>query len=71
LEQEEWTLTTHCVIVFVALDKSGKPRKVPTWLPLTKEDERLHTYAGRLMELRESIDREMQPFIRKDADDGA
>jgi acyl-CoA hydrolase len=66
LEHEQWTLTTHCIIVFAALDDQGHPREVPAWEPLTEKDRRLHTYASRLMELRKNIELEMRPFIGDD-----
>lgn len=51
--------TTHCVIIFVAMDKEGKPVEVPHWTPQTEEDTALHSYAQRLMELRKGIEDEM------------
>lgn len=56
--------TTHCVIVFVALDDAGKPVAVPKWLPHTDEQRSLADYAQRLMQLREGIETEMQAFIQ-------
>ena len=55
---------THCVIVFVALDQSGKPVAVPKWEPSTPEQRKLCEYAQRLMHLREDIETEMQGFIQ-------
>jgi acyl-CoA hydrolase len=52
--------TTHCIIVFVALDDAGKPTPVPKWHPETEEDRALEAYALRLMDLRKSIEAEMQ-----------
>jgi len=51
--------TTHCIIVFVALDDAGKPADVPSWLPSSEEDRALERYAVRLMELRKGIEAEM------------
>ena len=31
-------LTTHCLIVFVALDESRQPKPVPRWEPQSDED---------------------------------
>ncbi len=56
--------TTHCVIVFVALDEHGKPVAVPDFAPSTEEQRRLCAYAQRLMQLREGIETEMQEFIQ-------
>jgi len=56
-----YTPTTSCITVFVALDNEGKPTKVPTWKPETEEDQALARYAEKLMEIRETIKREMPP----------
>jgi acyl-CoA hydrolase len=51
--------TGHCVIVFVALDESGRPKPVPAWMPETEVDRALEAYALRLIELRRMMDAEM------------
>jgi acyl-CoA hydrolase len=51
--------TGHCVIVFVALDQSGKPALVPQWQPQSEIDQALEAYAVRLGELRRQMDAEM------------
>jgi acyl-CoA hydrolase len=56
-----FTQTTHCIIVFVAVDDSGQPVEVPSWNPENDDDRALENYAKRLMELRKQIDDEMQP----------
>lgn len=50
------TKTTHCVIVFVAVDEQGNPVAVARWHPETEEDVALERYAIRLMELRKGIE---------------
>ena len=45
-------LTTHCLIVFVALDESRQPRPVPRWEPRSDEDLALEKHARQLIELR-------------------
>lgn len=55
--------TTHCVIVFVALDDDNEPIEIPKLVPASEEDEKLEQYAIRLMELRKDIDKEMEPFL--------
>ena len=50
-----YTQTTHCIIVFVAVDDQGTPVEVKRWQPQTKEDVALEQYAKRLMELRGRI----------------
>lgn len=59
-KEEEKIKTTHCVIIFVALDADGKPEAIPTWVPETAGEKKLEAYAKRLMELRASIQEEME-----------
>jgi acyl-CoA hydrolase len=59
----EYQNTTHCIMVFVAVDAEGKSRKVTKLVPNTEEDIKLEQYAKRLMELRKSIEEEMHPYI--------
>jgi len=58
-----FTKTTHCIIVFVAVDDSGKPVPVPAWVPQSEREKLMQQYAKRLMELRKDIEQEMAPFI--------
>ena len=53
-----YTKTTHCMIVFVALDDQGRPVEVERWRPETEEDAALEQYAKRLTELRRGIEDE-------------
>jgi acyl-CoA hydrolase len=55
--------TTHCIIIFVAVDDQGQPVPVPTWTPTTPDDLALQQYALRLMDLRKQIDAEMNPHL--------
>jgi len=55
--------TTHCVIVFVALDVNGSPVPVPAWTPQTLEESAMHRYAIKLMELRKSAEDEIRPYL--------
>lgn len=57
--------TTHCIIVFVALDEDGRPTEIPMWQPQSPEEENLHRYALSLMDKRNEIEREMQPYYRE------
>jgi len=54
--------TTHCVVVFVAVNDDGKPVPVPSWEPDTEEEHAAQRYARRLVELRGAIEEEMRPF---------
>lgn len=51
----EFSLATHCLLVFVAMDENRKPVPVPPWRPRTKEDERLSTGAVERTEARREI----------------
>lgn len=55
--------TTHCIIVFVAVDEQGNPRPVPKWTPQTEPEKQLEAYAKKLMDLRRHIEEEMKPFL--------
>ncbi|HEX9115823.1 MAG TPA: acyl-CoA thioesterase [Anaerolineae bacterium] len=55
----QYTPTTHCIIVFVALDEHGRPTPVPAWEPESANDIALQQYARRIMELRKGIEEEM------------
>lgn len=52
--------TTHCIIVFAAVDNSGKTTPVPEWKPETEEEKQLYKYAIRLSEMRKNINEEME-----------
>ena len=55
--------TTHCIIIFVAVDPDGRPVQVPAWAPQRAEDHALMAYAQKLMALRQGIEEEMRPYI--------
>lgn len=61
--KEEMAQTTHCIIVFVAVDEHGKPQPVSQWQPVNEEDRALEAYAKKLMALRGEIENEMKPFL--------
>lgn len=52
--------TTHCIIIFVAVDSDGQPISVPTWQPQTDADRGLEAYAQKLMALRKGIEDEIK-----------
>jgi len=56
---------THCVLVFVAVDKNGKPTSVRKWTPITEQEKLMEKYAIKLKKIHEEIDDEMQSFISK------
>ena len=63
IKEETRVKTTHCIIVFVAVDHNNRPVVVPKWTPTTEEDITLEKYAINLMERRKEIDETMRPFI--------
>jgi acyl-CoA hydrolase len=56
--------TTHCIIVFVCVDAVGNPQAVQKWIPTTKAQKDLEGYAIRLMDLRKTIEVEMEPYLK-------
>ena len=48
--ETEWTRTTICLMVFVAVDDAGKPQRVPAWVPETDADRVLADYAQDMKE---------------------
>lgn len=65
LGKGDFAKNTHCIIVFVAVDEDGQPKEVPVFKPTTAEEIAMHGYAQKLMELRKSIDKEMEPYVAK------
>ncbi|ABZ76346.1 thioesterase superfamily protein [Shewanella halifaxensis HAW-EB4] len=59
----ERALTTHCVLVMVAVDDEGQPTEVPDWKPTSATDIELRESAIRLMEMRKKIGVEMQAHL--------
>ena len=55
--------TTHCILVFVAMDSEGKPRPVPAFVPETDHGRRLNTYARKMIELRQNMQDEAASFL--------
>lgn len=65
MSEPKFEKTTHCVIVFVAVDDEGKPREAKQWIPDTEREKQLQQYAIRLMELRKDIEEEMGPHFKE------
>jgi acyl-CoA hydrolase len=57
--------TTHCVVVFVAVNDDGEPVPVPDYEPTNEVERAYQKYARRLVELRGAIEEEMRPFQRE------
>lgn len=62
-KQADRHLTTHCIVIMVAVDDEGKPTPVPQWVPESEEDKFLQASALRLVQMREKIGEEMQAHI--------
>jgi len=56
-------LTTHCIVIMVAVDEAGQSIQVPKWEPESESDKRQYTAAVKLMEMRKQIGEEMQIFV--------
>ncbi|MEZ9523103.1 acyl-CoA thioesterase [Enterovibrio norvegicus] len=57
-------LTTHCIVIMVAVDEGGKPTSIPKWIPETDEDKELEQSAIRLMNMRKQIGEEMEAHVK-------
>lgn len=62
--QQQKAKTTHCVMVFAAVDDHGKTVPVPKWTPQTAGEISMEGYAKKLMDLRKDIDEEMRPYMQ-------
>ena len=56
-------LTTHCIVIMVAVDQNGQSEQVPEWVPETEADKKQHDSAIKLMDMRQKIGEEMQIFV--------
>lgn len=63
IKEKTFEKKTHCIIVFVAVDKKGKSVQVPKWIPTTEQEIQMQEYAIKLMNLRRDIEDEMKPFL--------
>ncbi|UXI03980.1 acyl-CoA thioesterase [Photobacterium sp. TY1-4] len=60
----ERRLTTHCIVIMVAVDEAGNPSPVPEWVPKTDEDKLLRDSAIKLMNMRKEIGEEMEAHVK-------
>lgn len=60
--------TTHCLMVFVAVDDARQPVPVPAYHPATDEERELSDYAQRMMAMRQSIEAERRAFLARRGD---
>ncbi|WP_413702004.1 acyl-CoA thioesterase [Psychromonas sp. KJ10-10] len=61
-------LTTHCIVVMVAVDEHGQAVRIPEWIPETEKDKQQNETARKLMEMRKTIGDEMQIFVEEKED---
>jgi acyl-CoA hydrolase len=59
-------LTTHCIVIMVAVDQNGHSERVPEWIPETEADIKQHDTAKKLMMMRKKIGEEMQIFVEEE-----
>ncbi len=62
---EQAERTTHCLMVFVAVDAERKPTPVPGYVPHTDEELELSAYAQRMMTMRKSLEAERRTFLAR------
>lgn len=55
----KFTRACDCLVIFVAMDENRKPRKIPTYVPKTAEEERARDAALSRVQLRKAIEEEM------------
>lgn len=60
---DESRFTTHCILVFVAVDSDGQPARVPPFTPKTPRERRLEEYARRMIEVRQTVQDEAHAFL--------
>lgn len=58
-------LTTHCIVIMVAVDANGESVAVPEWIPESDEDKCQFDTAKKLMDMRKTISDEMDIFVLK------
>lgn len=57
--------TTHCLMVFVAVDEQRNPVAVPPYTPRSDEELELSQYAQRMMGMRREIEEERRAFLAR------
>ncbi|RJS93292.1 acyl-CoA thioesterase [Salinisphaera sp. Q1T1-3] len=62
-KSDDARFTTHCILVFVAVDAEGRPASVPSFTPATEHSRRLNDYAQKMIELRQNMQDEASAFL--------
>ena len=68
IKSQEFHKTSHCVIVFVSVDREGKPVPVQKFKPSGQKEIELEKYAKKLMELRKWVAAEMEKVYAEGTD---
>ncbi len=55
--------TTHCILVFVAVDDTGTPSAIEPFVPDSDHARQLNAYAQRMIELRQQLQNEADAFL--------
>lgn len=63
-EEKDYEKKTDCVIVFVAVDKNGKPRPVKKWVPRNDHEVKMEKYAKKLKSLQDTIQQETSDVFK-------
>ncbi len=62
---DESRRTTHCIMVFVAMDDARHPVAVPAFEPQDDEERELAAYTRRIIELRAAVEAERDRFLTR------
>lgn len=60
---DQRNLTTHCIVIMVAVDSNGNPTTIPEWIPETDHDIFMRNSAIALMDMRKKISSEMEAHL--------
>lgn len=60
---EHYERTTHCLMVFVAVDAERQPVSVPAFVPETETEKHLQAYADRILSMRQEIEAERRRML--------
>lgn len=66
--QDDWAVTTRCMMVFVALDDSAEPTAVPTFDPVTEVEQRDAAYARTIQQLGRQFEAKRPPWCAETVD---
>ena len=53
-------LTTHCIVIMVAVDETGAKIEIPKWLPETEEDKKLEQVAVSAKDFAKKLDSDFE-----------